>query len=123
VAVPGVAATVPPQYARDVRRGNVVLQVHSYDAGAVRDFATEVAGPQDAALRAAGQAVVVVVEDPGIGIAEPDIACTDQAGTTVPCGPRAEVVAWAQGRRLAAASADDPALRAFIEYWLGRSSG
>jgi hypothetical protein len=119
---PGVAGSVPPTYARDVRRGNVVLEVRSGDAGAVRDFATEVAGPQDPALRAAGQAVVVV-EDAGLGVAEPEITCTDQAGATVPCGPRADLVAYAQGRRLAVQSPDDPALRAFVEYWLGRSAG
>ncbi len=30
------------------------------------------------------------------------------------------VTAWARGRRLDAAGPDDPALRGFIEYWLGR---
>ncbi len=30
------------------------------------------------------------------------------------------VVAWARTRRLDAAGPDDPRLRAFIEYWLGR---
>jgi hypothetical protein len=119
---PGVAATAPPQYAGDVRRGNVVLQVRSGDVDAVRAFAAKVAGPEDPALRAAGQAVVVV-GDPGLGIAEPEITCTDQAGATTPCGPRAHVVAWAQGRRLEASSPDDPALRAFVEYWLGRVAG
>jgi hypothetical protein len=123
VAAPGVAGTVPPQYAGEVRRGNVVLEVRSGDVDAVRAFAAKVAGPEDPALRAAGQAVIVVVEDPGLGIAEPEITCTDQAGATTPCGPLADVVAWAQGRRLEASSPDDPALRAFVEYWLGRAAG
>jgi hypothetical protein len=123
VAAPGVAWPVPSQYAGDVRRGNVVLEVRSGDVDAVRAFAAKVAGPEDPALRAAGQAVLVVVADPGLGIAEPEITCTDQAGATTPCGPVADVVAWAQGRRLEASSPDDPALRAFVEYWLGRAAG
>jgi hypothetical protein len=121
VAVPGVAATVPPQYAGDVRRGNVVLQVRGGDDDAVRDLATEIAGPQDPALRAAGQAVVV--DAARTGVAGPEITCTDQAGATTPCGTGVDLVAWARGRRFAASSVGDPALRAFVEYWLGRSSG
>jgi hypothetical protein len=99
VQAPGVAATVPSPFAADVRRGNVVLLVGRGDLGPVRDFATQVAGPANRALRAAGQAVIVVGD------------------------ARRGLVAYAQDRRLAAPSADDPALRAFVEYWLGRSSG
>ncbi len=35
-------------------------------------------------------------------------------------GPQGRVVARARERRLEAAGPDDPALRSFIEYWLGR---
>ncbi len=35
-------------------------------------------------------------------------------------GPAGRVVARARERRLEASGPDDPALRAFIEYWLGR---
>jgi hypothetical protein len=119
---PGVAAVVPSQFAADVRRGNVVLLVRSGDLGPVQDFATEVAGPANRALRAAGQAVIVA-GDARLGGLGPDATCTDHTGAAVPCGPVADLVAYAQDRRVAVASADDPALRAFVEYWLGRSSG
>jgi hypothetical protein len=118
VAVPGVAAKVPETYASDVGRGNVVLEVRRGDPGLVEHFAADVAGPDDPALRSAGQAIVV---DSQADVAEPEIQCTGHAGRTIPCPPRVDLVAWAPGRRLAVSTVDDPALRAFVEYWLGRS--
>jgi hypothetical protein len=102
-AVPGVAATVPARYAADVSRGNVVIATgDAAQRVQARRLASEIAGAPSAALRAAGQAVIVDEANPG---------------------PRGELVAWAQDRRLAAPSADDPHLLAFVEYWLGRAAG
>ena len=58
---------------------------------------SEVAGPYDAELAAAGQAVILAREPRAAGI---------------------QALAW--GRRLRADAASDPALLAFTEYWLGR---
>ena len=89
-----------PQNARPVvRAGNVVL-LYSDErlTRRLRELATDVGGPADDALVAAGQAVVV----------------QRQAGLRVP------VVAVSASHRLDSPSPDDPALRAFVEYWLGR---
>jgi hypothetical protein len=117
-AVPGEAGTDPPAYAADLRRGSIVLEVGTADerAGALalaRDIAG--AGAGGAAARAAGQAVLVRVPPPGLGVSTPE--CTDDEGRALPCR---FITAYAHGRHLRAFQAGDPALRAFVEYWLGR---
>ncbi len=64
-----------------------------------RDLAEEIAGPPSQALRDAGQAVLV------------------QSGTG-----RGGIVARAWRRELRAEDPEDPALREFVEYWLGRGT-
>ncbi len=89
-----------PENARPaVRAGNVVL-LYSDErlTRRLRELATEIGGPADDALVAAGQAVVV----------------QRQAGL------RVAVVAVSASHRLNSTGPDDPALRAFVEYWLGR---
>jgi hypothetical protein len=95
----------------------VVLQVDDSREEADADAVSQDLGDhQDADLRAAGQAVLIV--GPGGGdidaVSGPDIRVGDG-------GPR--VTAYALGRRLQARSASDPRLRAFVEYWLGRAAG
>jgi hypothetical protein len=95
---PGIerAANAQPQ----VKPGNVVL-LYS-DERLTRDlraFATRIAGEPSAALQAAGQAVLV----------------ERRPNLTVP------VTAVTTSRRLQATGPDDPALEAFVEYWLGRT--
>ena len=82
-----------------VRAGNVVL-LHSDERLTLelRRFAERIAGPPDPALRAAGQAVLV----------------QQQPNLEVP------VMAVTATRMLEADGPDDPALDAFVEYWLGR---
>jgi len=82
-----------------VRAGNVVL-LHSDERLTLelRRLAERSAGPPDAALTAAGQAVVV----------------QRQPNLEVP------VTAVTATRMLEANGPDDAALEAFIEYWLGR---
>jgi hypothetical protein len=64
----------------------------------LRELATDIGGPADPALVAAGQAVVV----------------RRQPGLRVP------VVAVTATHRLESNDPGEPALRAFVEYWLGR---
>jgi hypothetical protein len=96
-AGPGVAraAGATPR----VRDGNVVL-LYSDErlTRRLRELALEIGGPSDGPLVAAGQAVLVR-RRPGL---------------------RVPVVAVSASRRLDASGPDDPALRAFVEYWLGR---
>jgi len=81
--------------------GNVVLVYRtSAQAGALRSLATDVAGPFDVALAAAGQAVIL---DP----------TRDAPGGV-------SALAW--GHTLTVASPADPALRTFAGYWLGRGA-
>lgn len=84
-----------------LEQGNVVLAYRDAALEApLRTFAREVAGPFSAELAAAGQAVVLH-RDPRIG-------------------PGVTAVAW---RHLQPATgADDPRLREFVEFWLGRGS-
>jgi hypothetical protein len=89
--------------ARDLHRGNVILVVDRSQLAAARALASDIAGPPEPALRAAGQAVLVRTGD-------------------VTVAPAA-VTAYAQGRTMTTATARDPALRAFVEYWLGRAAG
>jgi hypothetical protein len=67
----------------------------------LRELAVDIAGPADASLVAAGQAVIVR--------RRPNL--------------RVPVVAVSATRRLDAIGPHDPALRGFIEYWLGREAG
>jgi hypothetical protein len=95
---PGVAR--PAGATPTVRPGNVVL-LHS-DERLTRDLrrlAERIAGPPDPALTAAGQAVLE----------------QQRPNLSVP------VTAVTATRMLEASGPDDPALRAFIEYWLGRT--
>jgi hypothetical protein len=91
------------RYARDLRRGNVILVVDRSQLAAARALATDVAGPPEAALRAAGQAVLIRTGE-------------------VPVASAA-VTAYAQGRTMTTSTARDLSLRAFVEYWLGRAAG
>jgi hypothetical protein len=85
---------------------------------AARRLADEVAGPVTPALRAVGQAVLV--DAPVPSTAEATITCRDRADHDIPCP---NVAAYARGRILTTTSTADPALRAFVEYWLGRAAG
>jgi hypothetical protein len=99
-AAPGVA--VPAQAGRDakvLRAGNVILLAGREQVAGARRLAEELAGPPSRALRDAGQAVLVE-ERPG----------------------RGGIVAVAWERRLEARTPDDPALREFVEHWLGRGT-
>ncbi|MEA2221046.1 MAG: hypothetical protein QOJ35_3672 [Solirubrobacteraceae bacterium] len=83
-----------------VARGNVVLLFSDErETTALRALALDTGGPATPALVAAGQAVVV----------------RRQPGLRVP------VVGLTRDRRLDAAGPDDPRLRGFVEYWLGRA--
>ncbi|HEV3002556.1 MAG TPA: DUF3105 domain-containing protein [Solirubrobacteraceae bacterium] len=94
-AAPGRPA--PQATAPELRRGNVVLRYGDpAHAATLRRMAAEF-GPES--LAGAGQAVLVR-RDPGTR----------------------GVVAEAWRRRLQASSPDDPALREFAEYWLGRGA-
>jgi hypothetical protein len=126
-AVPGITSSRPAPDAADVRRGNVVVAVErGEDAAEVRRLAADVAGgPATPALRAAGQAVIVIAPKsppPGTGgTGSADVTCDDRAtGKRIACPT---IGAYAQGRAFTTTSAADPALRAFVEYWLGRASG
>jgi hypothetical protein len=82
----------------------VVLVGDPAQAGAVRALARAIAGADDSpALRAAGQAIRVT--------------------RPVPPSGDVNIMAYARERVQTAARADDPALRAFLEYWLGRAGG
>jgi len=95
---PGVAR--PAGAAPKVRPGNVVL-LHSDErlTLALRRLAENIAGPPDPAVTQAGQAVLVQ-QRPNL---------------------QAPVTAVTATRMLEASGPDDPALRAFVEYWLGRT--
>jgi hypothetical protein len=99
---PGTPATDPPAWASELRDGNLLLMAgDATQAGAARALARDVAGADwSPPLRQAGQAIRVVrAGDPGT------------------------VTAYAHDRTLTTARADDPALRGFLEYWLGRAAG
>jgi hypothetical protein len=124
VALAGVAAVIAILNARDdatverdaggpgveraagarpvVAPGNVVLLFSDErETTALRELARDTGGPATAAVRAAGQAVIVQ-RRPGL---------------------RVPVVALTSDRRLDADGPDDPRLRSFVEYWLGRRAG
>jgi hypothetical protein len=96
-AGPGVAR--PAEATPLVSDGNVAL-LYSDErlTRRLRELAREMAGPESAALVAAGQAIIV----------------RRRADLGVP------VIAVSATHRLDASGPDDPALRGFIEYWLGR---
>ena len=99
---PGVARPADGGVAEPkVRPGNVVL-LHSDERLTLelRRLAERIAGPPDEALTAAGQAVLV----------------QQRPNLDVP------VTAVTAKRMLEASGPDDPALEAFIEYWLGRTA-
>lgn len=99
--VPGMV--VPAQDGRDsavLRAGNVILVAGRGRVEEARALATELAGaPAGAALERAGQAVIVQA-GPGQG----------------------GIVAVAYEHQQRAEQADDPELRRFVEYWLGRGA-
>jgi len=95
---PGVAR--PAGAEPKVRPGNVVL-LHSDERLTLelRRLAERTAGPPDEALTAAGQAVLVQ-QRPNLDVPVRAVTAT---------------------RMLEARGPDDPALEAFVEYWLGRT--
>jgi|GEM_PF-2401296 len=104
---PGVTRTVPPAARRlpgDAQKiipGNVVLFYSDERlTRRLRELARDIGGEPSAALLQAGQ-VVTVQQRPDQQVA---------------------VVALTATRRLDASGPGDPALRTFVEYWLGRSS-
>ena len=99
-AGPGVAR--PAGATPRVSAGNVAL-LYSDErlTRGLRQLAVDTAGRADRSLVAAGQAVTVR--------RRPNL--------------RVPVVAVSTTRRLDASGPDDPALRGFIEYWLGREPG
>ena len=118
VAVPGAIFHGLVPHAADVRRGNVVIVVDDPGAQpAAQLLADEVAGPPSPALLAAGQAVQVDVADGGVANL---VVCRDREGRKAQCP---SLHAYGGDRVLATTSPDDPALRAFVEYWLGRAAG
>jgi hypothetical protein len=99
--VPGAAAADPRPWAGELRAGNLVVETGDKTTqNAARALAREIAGAElNADLLAAGQAIRVVrVEGP----------------------TRAPIVAYAHDRAITARSVDDPRVREFLEYWLGR---
>jgi hypothetical protein len=95
---PGVAAGEEDPR---LRLGNVILTYRDQADGAkLRALAEDIAGPPDKTLEEVGQAVLV--------LRRPNQSA----------GP---VVAHAFRRRLAVDSADDPQVRQFVEFYLGRS--
>jgi hypothetical protein len=100
--VPGVASADPRPWTSELRQGNLVLQTSDDPAlfATARGLARDIAGADlSSDLLTAGQAIRVVrVEN-----------------LTSP-----PVVAYAHDRTITAKTADDPRLRQFLEYWLGR---
>lgn len=89
-----------PQGDRPIVRDGNVLLLHRGPgpARALRALADELAGPPNAKLEAAGQAVLV----------------RHEATLVVP------IAAVTADRRIDVERTDDPALKQFVEYWLGR---
>ena len=90
----------PTLTADELRRGNVVLlYARPTDRAALKQLADEIAGPADPTLTQAGQSIIVKRRPRG-----------------------SSVIANAYQRSLVVESAEDPALREFAQYWLGRSA-
>ena len=90
----------PPGDDPPVSPGNVVLLYERTPLGEpLEALATDIAGEPGEALQAAGQAVLV------------------QRATNL----GAEVRAVTRDRQFDATGPDDPELRAFVEFWLGRT--
>lgn len=103
VSSAGGPGVVRPAGARPVvAAGNVVL-LYSDErlTRGLRELATDIGGPPDKALVAAGQAVIV----------------QRRPNQPVP------VVAVSATHQIDATGPEDPALREFAEYWLGRDAG
>ena len=84
-----------------VKAGNVLLEFSDErQTAGLRALALDTGGTATPALIAAGQAVIV----------------HRRTGLRVP------VIAYTSRRRLQADGHDDPRLRAFVEYWLGRDA-
>ena len=99
-AAPGVAA--PEENDPRLEAGNVILTYRRAEDGAVlKALAEDVAGPSDDAVVDAGLGVIVLRRP------------NQSAG---------QVVAHAKGRRLVTEQPDDPAVRDFVEYYLGRGA-
>ena len=97
---PGVEA--PEEADPRLRAGNVILTFRRAEDGAVlRALAEDVAGEPDPALEEVGQSVIVLRRP------------NQSAGA---------VVGHAFGRRLVVDRPDDPEVRRFTEYWLGRAA-
>jgi hypothetical protein len=110
---PGTRAADPVAWAPELREGNLLVAVADpRQVDAVRALAREVAGtdwsPQ---LRQTGQAIRVL-----------DLARCVREGCDLGEWP-VDITAYAHDRALTADRASDPALRAFLEYWLGRAAG
>ena len=101
---PGPGVVVPAQggaAGQRLRAGNVELRYGDIAQRArARSLADELAGAPSPALEATGQAVLIVPERGLHGV---------------------RVVAWRH--ELTAQDAQDPRVRAFVEYWLGRGDG
>ena len=90
----------PSLTADQLKRGNVVLLYsRPADRAPLEELADELAGPPDPALTEAGQSILVERRPRG-----------------------RSVIANAYQRSLVVDSAEDPALREFVQYWLGRSA-
>jgi hypothetical protein len=97
-AAPGVKA--PEENDPRLQAGNVILTYKRAEDGAVLNaLAEDIAGPADDAVTEAGLAVIVLRRP------------NQSAG---------EVVGHAKGRRLVVDQPDDPQVRDFVEYYLGR---
>ncbi len=86
----------------EVKAGNVVLLFSDERlTRSLNDLAEQTGGAQTPALVSAGQAVIVMRQE----------------------GLRVPVRAVSASHQLDAGGAEDPALRAFVEHWLGRAAG
>jgi hypothetical protein len=120
VSAPGRPATDPVAWAPELRQGNLLLVVgDEAQAVAARALARDVAGADySPALRASGQAIRVV----RLAACARE-GCDLDPPATGASGSPVNLMAYAHDRTLAADRAGDPALRTFLEYWLGRAGG
>ena len=99
-----MAAQDPRPWGPELVQGNLLLSIDDSAGFAAAKRLTEaVSGAEDSpALRATGQSIRIVAPEGGQSSA---------------------VIAYAHDRTITAPSLDDPGLRAFLEYWLGRAGG